>query len=140
MPKATPQLFVQLIEALLELHDLELIRTLSLTLHAEILIHELTAALARLEVLRYLTMRINERGLYDFVPLAAFIAMNIGDDAIAQFIENLTPHTLAVVPRFWIVALAEKSIFDVRTKVWKFIIACQGCTAARHHGCAQHHL
>jgi hypothetical protein len=114
-----------MVEVLLELHALQLI-PLARRLHAEIILHEMTPALACSEVLSYLTARINEDSLFEFVPLCCFIAINLGDNATAEFIVRLLPHQLAVVPRFWLAALIAKSMIDVQLKIWQFVIACPG--------------
>jgi hypothetical protein len=88
MPQAQPQQFIQLVEVLIELHGIGAIRGLTRTLHAELLIYEMTPALTCTEVLNYLIVRINEDALWDFVPLACFIAMNMSDDDAAELVSR----------------------------------------------------
>jgi hypothetical protein len=51
--------------------------------------------------------------------------MNLGDGDAGTFIAHLDPHTFAVVPRFWLVALAVRSMIDVRAQFWEFFIKCK---------------
>jgi hypothetical protein len=83
----------------------------------------MVSGITTIEVLEYLIEKVNLFSLFELVPLCSFIALNLGDDEVANFISRLRSHPLSVVPRFWLATLAIHSMVDIRLKVFNFILS-----------------
>jgi hypothetical protein len=118
-----PQLFIKVLDLTIEMHAKGLLSDLPVEVHCNQLLQGMTSSIATVDVLHFLTMKIKDHNLIEFIPLCCFIALNLGDSDIADFILAFdTKISLGVPGRFWTAVLAVHSMSDVRQKIFRFVL------------------
>jgi hypothetical protein len=124
MTRESPDVFLAMMELLLCAHEKGMFESLPLALHVEVILQEMMPNLVTREVLAYLTGKVRNQQLFALIPLCAFVAINLGDADIDEFVSELPPHVLSLSSRSWLVALAANCASDVRWKILRFLNVC----------------
>jgi len=117
--------FCILVDIILKVHAYKLLPNISLSDHIELLMHKVTQKCCTHHSIHHLSYLINNNNP-EFVPLACFIASNIGEDSVYSLFDVLQPiYKMSITCLLWIVASAVRPASDVRRKILNYLILCK---------------
>lgn len=124
MAREDPLLFQSVLGLFTELHQRKYLHDFPCYLHSEVLILQMSSGLVTSEILIFLKQQVNTKNVFGLIPLCCFIALNLGDMEIEGFFADLKPHKLDIASRFWVVAVASLSAYDIRRKILNYLLEC----------------
>ncbi|OHS93239.1 hypothetical protein TRFO_40465 [Tritrichomonas foetus] len=117
------ELFLLLLDLIYELHYFNIIEDITTQQHYDMLLPEIPSNLISEDILLGVIDRIN-KNVFELLPIACFIAINLDEDYIVTLFTSINPHNLSIVSRYWVLGIAAISPPDIRTKILKFILRC----------------
>ena len=122
--KCNEELFLLLLDLIFELHDHNIITEITLQQHYDMILYQLNPHLISENILYGLIERIN-RDIFELLPISCFVAINMNEyEYTGNLFDNIKPHNLHLVPRFWVLAAACQSPPDIRLKALRFLMKC----------------